>query len=156
MAKAKNLMSSTWTKAAKVRRAFKAGRTRQNDLELTCDLAIHEAYILLLKIRKEMLEVGIKTVSEDLRALFILFSENKKEIELFQMPQHVDGLPKLAAEVFKAEKVNNAQPLGVAIWLRDREAGEPSVWLHSWLTNPDALDDALNAAEIEFDDGSVD
>lgn len=153
MTKAKNLMSSTWTKAAMVRRSFKAGRQRQKDLDYTVDHAIHEACILLIEIRKEMLLAGIRTANEDLRALFILVSDSKGGplVDYEPMPTNFNALPEFAAKVLAKEKAERARPLGVAIEMRDREAKDKSIWVHSWLAYSDVVEEAEAKAESAFE-----
>ena len=54
-AQTKNLMASTWTDAAKVRRAFNAGPRRKSDLKFDdIEEAVLAAYTSFLDLRKAM------------------------------------------------------------------------------------------------------
>jgi hypothetical protein len=143
-----NPMSATWTKAGKVRRAFKAGRQRQKDLRYDSERAILEARILLIEIRRAMLEAEIFKYGEDVRAALVLMTPDDAKADtvyILQMPRKLEDLPELSAKVAKHEKAEKAVPLGVAIWQRDREANHSDVWIQPWLVNPRAALAAIAA-----------
>ena len=153
MTKEKNLMAATWTKAAKVRRALKAGRQRQKDLKYSCERAAIEGYILLIEMRKEMLRAGLK--DEDVRvALILITPESDKEgtIRLFPVSKRLENLPELTAEAVGLERKEGMRPMGLAVWQRDREAKDATVWVQPWLIDAVDLDEARTAAKIFFED----
>ena len=154
-------MASTWTKAAKVRRAFKAGRQRQKDLKYDCERAVLEARILNIEIRKAMIQAGI-TTGDDAKVALVLMTPDSAKINrvyVLTIPRDIAGLPEVAAKAAKLEKAEKAVPLGVAIWQRDREAYDPSelksgieVWMHLWLTSERALCASAEALKAFFNE----
>lgn len=144
--KSANLMAGTWTKAAKVRRAFKAGRQRQNDLLLTPRRAMFEGYILLHEIQDAMREAGLS--ENDVQASLVLMttepSEGSDLICVLPIPE-TKRLPQLYGKLRKLETEERWVPLGIAIQQLDREAYDPRdpksgavVWVQPWLANPRA------------------
>ena len=143
----KNLMASFWTPAAKVRRKFKAGRQRRTDLVYDSERAILEARIVLLEIRREMLEAGIKTTGEDVNVGLILMSPEGAESDhvfVWPMPRKLEGIAALSTKIARCLD-GTVVPVGVAIWLRDREAGDADVWVQPWLVNARAARAAIVA-----------
>lgn len=156
----KNLMASTWTAAAKVRRKFKAGRQRQNDLKYDTERAILEARIVLIEIRREMLEAGIKTAGEDVNVGVILMSPDGAESDhvfVLPMPRKLEGIAALSTKIARCLD-GTVVPVGVAIWLRDREAGDADVWVQPWLVNTRAARAAIVAQKAfkESEGGATD
>jgi hypothetical protein len=137
----KNLMSSTWTKAAKVRRAFKAGRQRQKDLIYSMERAVIECRIVFLSIRKATVDAGIFG-GEDVKVALACMTPEGSELNtvyLLPLARGIDGLAGTYAKAERLEKEENVVPLGVVLWQRDREANDAiDVWVQSWLVGPRA------------------
>ena len=143
--KSTNLMASTWTKAAKVRRAFKAGKKRQKDLVLTPERAMLEGYMLLRDIQKAMSEAGLS--EKDVQAALVLMTTDSSGTDLIyaaKIPE-MKYLPELYGKLRKLEKEGHWVPLGVALKQFDREAYDARdpksgavVWDQPWLMNPRA------------------
>jgi hypothetical protein len=149
----KNLMASTWTKAALVRRKFKAGRQRQKDREITPLVAIHEACILLDDLRNAMREQSLPV--EDVRVALVLMVPNaapdRDLVHVIWVPEP-EELPGLFQRV---AGVGGALPLGLGVWQRDREASEAVVWTQAFLTGPDAVKALIEARKrLANDEGS--
>jgi len=143
--KTRNLMAGTWTKAAIVRRKFKAGRPIQKDRELTSIAAIHEACILLDGLRNAMREAGLSP--DDVRAALALATPETPggEDHVYALPLPAPGkLPVLFTKVEKIEQSGPILPLGIVVWQRDREAEADDsgvrgvVWVQPFLTGPRA------------------
>jgi hypothetical protein len=155
MAKQKNPMAGTWTKAAKVRRAFKAGRQRQKDRVLTPIAAVYEACILLDDLRNAMADAGLER--DDVRAALVLMTPETQDREhvvyVLRMPQP-NQLPSVFAELEKIEKPGKILPLGLAVWQRDRELEDTPgvVWAQPFLTGDRATRALRRAGEL-FRDG---
>jgi hypothetical protein len=156
--KSENLMALTWTRAAKVRRAFKAGRTRQKDLVLTPLRAILEASIFMDGLRAAMREAGLS--DEDVRVGLVLMDEDNDWIYVSPIPRELDGLPKMYGKIKKLE--GSWRPLGIVCGQRDRETethGGPEAWTawgQQWLTDMrsvKALLFARDAAGIKGGEG---
>jgi hypothetical protein len=155
--KSTNLMAGTWTKAAKVRRMFKAGRKRQKDRVLTPTKAIYEACILLDDLRNAMREAGLS--ADDVRAGLVLMTPEAPsgfdQVQALPIPQPKE-LPDLFAKVSRAEKAGLMLPLGIVIQQRDREGEDPkslgATWVEPFLTGPRAVR-ALIEARRAFGDG---
>jgi len=149
----KNPMASTWTKAAKVRRAFKAGRQRQKDRVLTPVKAIYEVCILLDDLRTAMDEAKLPV--EDVGAALVLVTPETPDREnlvyVLRVPEP-KRLPELFSEVAKLEKPGKILPLGVAVWQRDREIQDPEkqgvVWVQPFLTGARAEKALLEARKV--------
>jgi len=137
-----NPMAKTWTKAGLVRRRLKAGKPRQKDLVLSAEEAVLQGYGLLLAARKAMLEEGITTGAEDLKAALVLMTPEKakvSEVQVLGIPREFASLPRLHAKATQLERTEKLVPLGIAFWQRDRETDdEPTVWVQQWLVNPRA------------------
>ena len=128
----KNLMASTWTEAAKIRRTFKAGRPIKKDRVLTLSRAILEACIALNEIRDKMRDAGLP--EEDVQAKLVLASEAGTH-DLVYLPTvpTIQGVPELANRLFTSEV--KWRPLGLAFWQMDREANSAVGWVQPWLTD---------------------
>lgn len=163
--KSANLMAETWTKAAKVRRAFKAGKKRQKDLLLTPERAMFGGYIRLIEIRKAMAEVGLP--ASDVQAALVLMTTDNAGADLIYatpLPE-TKRLPELSGKLKKLEKEGKWVPLGIVIQQRDREACDPkdpksigAMWVEPWLTGPRAVR-ALTAARnaiAKGEEGKID
>jgi len=145
-----NLMSATWTKAALVRRQFKAGRQRKEDLEYDTERAVLESRVIFLKIRAAMSSAGIVTHGDDVRvALAMMTPDTSPEDRVFLVPiGKMENLAKTYAEASKVEAENEAVPLGAIVWQRDREAGGATyVWAQPWRVNGRAARATLAANE---------
>lgn len=156
--RAENPMAATWTRAATVRRAFKTGRKRQNDLEYDMERAVIECRILFINIRKAMLDAGITTTAEDVKVALVLMTPDAAKTDavfLLTVPRNIEGLPELYAKASALEGKKKVVPLGVAIWQRDREASKSiDVWVQPWLTNARAARAAIEARKaFEGSDG---
>jgi hypothetical protein len=154
-------MASTWTKAGKVRRAFKSGRQRQKDRVLTPTAAIYEACILLDELRNAMVEAELS--EDDVQAALVLMTPEtpgrENTIYVLPIPQP-KKLPDLFANVEKVEKPGKILPLGIAVRQLDHEAKDPKdpksgavVWVQPFLTGPRAEHALIQARKI-FADGS--
>ena len=131
-------MASTWTAAAMVRRAFKAGAPRRKDLILSVDRAVVEAWALCNELKSAMRAVSLSR--EDIRAALVLLTgdlddERQEKIYVFPVPD-MAGLPTLHEKVMKLKKETNVFPLGVVFAQYDRETATPdvpAVWVQPWL-----------------------
>jgi hypothetical protein len=137
-----NLMSATWTKASKVRRAFKAGKKRKNDIVLTPKRAMFEAYILLGEVRDAMREAGLPE-SDVQAALVLLMKDGSPGVDLIYIARIPDTqhIPELNRKLKALEKEGPWDPVGVILMQLDREADPKSgsaVWGQPWLVNPRA------------------
>jgi hypothetical protein len=153
-AKTENLMAGTWTKAAKVRRAFKAGPRRKTDLVYDTEEAVLQGYIALLEFRKEMVQAEIFTSADDVKAALVLMSSdpetNAGAVHLLAIPRAIKNLPDLSSKAERLSKRGATVPLGVAFWQRDREQDTKkgkTVWIQPWLVNPCAARAAMAAQE---------
>jgi hypothetical protein len=161
-----NLMASTWTKAALVRRAFNAGPRRKSDREFE-DLedAVLAAYISFRDIRLEMKNAGL--AERDTRAAFVLMTAafegppfNAGAAVMLTIPDTIKGLPDLLKDAERHADKGEMAPLGVVFWQRDRDERakeSKAVWIQSWRVDP-RLQRAANAVRDEFRelDGRVD
>jgi hypothetical protein len=159
--KAANLMASTWTKAALVRRAFNAGPRRKFDRQFE-DLedAVLAAYISYRDVRREMRKWGLPEA--DTRAAFVMMPPffgppfNSGAAVMLRIPDSIHGLPTLLkdAQHYAKEGEGDLQmsPLGVVFWQRDqdeRAKEKESVWVQMWRVDP-RLQRAANAVRDEF------
>jgi hypothetical protein len=155
-----NPMAGTWTKAAKVRRVFKAGARRQKDRVLTPIAAIHEACILLDNLRNAM--QAAKLSANDVQAALILVTPETPHMDfvyVLPIPQP-EKLPELFAKVAKIE--GKILPLGIAVRQIGREPNDLKdpkdpksgavVWVQPFLTGPRAERALLKARQV-FADG---
>ena len=152
----KNLMESTWTNAAKVRRAFKAGPKRRKDKELSTVEAVFEAGMLLHKLRMAMeLDEDPSMSAEDVQAALLLVTPPDREntVHVVPVPQH-KRFSTLFADVERLEKVGKVIPLGVVFRQHDRKAKDHSVWTEPFLTGQRA-ESALRQAEKMFAEGKA-
>lgn len=133
-------MEATWTKAAKVRRAFRAGRPLKKDRIVTPVVAIHEACILLDGLQTAMHEAGLPV--EDVRAALVLTVPNAEQdwdfVHVLRVPEPAQ-LPDLFRRVADVEATGKVLPLGLGVWQRDREADSAVVWVQPFLTGPRAV-----------------
>lgn len=154
-------MAATWTKAGKVRRAFKAGRQRQKDRVITPTVAIYEACILLDELRTAMDDAGLS--ANDVQAALVLMTpetpDRENVVYVLPVPQP-KKLPELFANVAKVEKPGKVLPLGILIRQLDHEALDPkegkvrvALWPQPFLTG-DRATRALKKAGQLFADGS--
>jgi hypothetical protein len=154
-------MAAHWTKAGKVRRAFKAGRQRQKDRVVNTTVAIYEACILLDELRNAMRAEDLSP--DDVQAALVLVTPEtpgrENAVYVLPIPQPTK-LPHLFATVAKVEKPGKVLPLGIAIRQVDREAEDSkdpksgaAVWVQPFLTGPRAETALLQARKL-FADGS--
>lgn len=152
-----NLMSSTWTEAAKVRRLFKAGKPRTKDRVLTPDVAIFETCIMLDDIRSEMQRVGL--LADDVRAYLVVSSEPRSGGEMVLGQIILIPPPKKLPEVFhKVEAIRSPRMLGIIFHQRDRDpkAKAPfTLWVHPFLTGTLAVE-LLQKARDQVAEGKLD
>ena len=150
-------MEKVLTPAARVRRAFKAGRPRQKDRVLTPVQAIYQACILLDALRSAMLEAGL--LADDVRCGLVLMTPEVPSgfdlIQALPIPPPKE-LPDLFAKVERAVEAGVTLPLGIVIQQRDREGEDPkslgATWVEPFLTGPRAAR-ALIEARRAFGDG---
>lgn len=146
-------MASTWTKAAIVRRKFKAGRQRQTDLVLTPTRAVLEGYILLHELQKAMVEAGLP--EEDVHAALVLITPGVPggvdKIYVLPFPD-MNRLPELYGKVRKLHDAAGVVPLGIVVSQTDRETQDPkstgAVWVQPWLTGTRAARALLKARQV--------
>jgi hypothetical protein len=150
-------MAAHWSKAGKVRRAFKAGRLRKNNRVLTPTVAIYEACILLDELRTAMDDAELSP--DDVRAALVLVTPETPGMEnlvyVLQVPQP-KRLPELFAEVAKIEKLGKVLPLGILIRQLERDAADPkagkevdvAVWPQPFLIGDRATRALKKAGEI--------
>jgi hypothetical protein len=159
-AKAENLMAGTWTKAAKVRRAFKAGPRRKTDLVYhDIEEAVLNGYAAFLTIRKEMHMPETLIPEGDVKAALVLMSSTPESnaglVSLLSFPRTIKNLSEMSSKAERLAKKGAMVPLGVAFWLRDREADDPkkgkATWVQPWLVNPRAARAAI-AAQKAFEE----
>ena len=102
-----NPMASTWTKAAKVRRALKAGRPLRKDRSVTPRVAIHEGCILMEKLRDAMHEAELP--EEDVRAAVVLmvphYVPSRDAVHVLRIPES-EELPPLSGSC-RTSKIRN-------------------------------------------------
>lgn len=165
--KTENLMASTWTQAALVRRAFNAGPRRKFDRTFD-DLedAVLAAYVSFLDLRKEMKKAGIPAPARDVRAAMVLMTAtyegrpfNAGVVTLLAIPDTLKGLPELLREAERYTKKGAMAPIGMVFWQRDKDPRakkSATVWVQSWRVDP-RLQRAADAARTAFEeaDGRV-
>jgi len=142
--KSENLMASTWTPAAIVRRKFKAGPRRKVDLKLDVERAFLECRILYTELRDAMIEAGIRTGANDVSVGLILMTPagtaKNRFVKVLPVGGNMEVLAQQARKADQLEKRHGVLPIGVAFWQRDREAGQDETWVRSWrLDNTSAL-----------------
>ena len=142
-------MAATWSRAAKVRRAFKAGRTLRKDRILTSTMAIHEACILQERLRAAMAEAGL--AAEDARVALVLMVPNyvpeRDAVHVLRIPDPKD-LPGLFRRVEEIEEEGRVQTLGLGVWQRDHETGTQAGWVQAFLTGDRAARAMARAKKI--------
>ena len=130
----KNLMAATWTKAAKVRRAFKAGRQRQVDWVMDAERAFIESRLLFINLRAAMVSAGAPTTDAELRVGVVLGTPpGFNEAVVILIPRDSNQI-RMAEAKAENEQEAGRVPMGAIVWLVDRE-GETStsVWVQPWL-----------------------
>lgn len=154
-------MAATWTKAGQVRRAFKAGPPRRKDRVVSPDVAVHEACILRIQLRRAMTQAGLS--GDDVQVGLALMTPNTPDKEdavylLGPVPEP-KRLPELFAELAKIGKQADMLPLGIVIRQVDREVygtksdkEQAAVWPQPFLTG-DRATKALKRAGQMFMDG---
>jgi len=149
-----NPMAATWTKAGKVRRAFKTGRQIQKNRVLTPTVAIYEACILLDEIRHAMSEAHLSP--DDVQAALVLVTpetpDRKNWVYVLVVPPP-EKLPELFANVEEIERPGKVWPLGILLRQVDREAQKEdkvpvAVWPRPFLTGDRATRALKKAGEL--------
>ena len=162
MTATQNPMANTWTKAGKVRRAFKAGRPPSKDRVLTPIAAIHETCILLDSLRNAMAGAGLSP--DDISAGLVLVTPetpgSEDVVYTLRIPQP-DKLPELFTSVAEIQSIGEILPLGIVVHQIDREAYDPAdpksgavLWVHTFLTGERAVR-ALKAARADCGTGKT-
>jgi hypothetical protein len=151
-----NPMAGTWTKAGKVRRAFKAGRPLQKDRVLTPNIAVHEACILREELHRAMQDAQLS--ADDVQVALVLMTPETPSMEntIYVLPVPPPRqLPELFANVARIEKPGRILPLGIAIRQVDHESLNPSdpksgavVWVQPFLTGPRAVNALMHARQL--------
>lgn len=148
-------MTSTETKAAKVRRAFRVGRPEIKNREYDIESAVMTARSLFMEIRKERSLAGIDDWWDDIAvALVLMTPEQTREDRVYLLPisRDFDDLASLYKVAIQLKKTEGVVALGAAFWQLDREAGgEVDVWVEQWLAGPRAVL-AINRARDAFND----
>ena len=146
-------MTSTETKAAKVRRAFRAGRPEIKSREYDIESAVMTARSLFMEIRKERSLEGIDDWWDDIAvALVLMTTEEARKDRVYLLPisRDFDDLASLYKSAMQLKTTEKVVALGVAFWQLDREAGgETHVWTEQWLAGPRAAL-AINRASEAF------
>jgi hypothetical protein len=142
-------MAATWSRAAKVRRAFKAGRSLRKDRILTPTVAIHEACILLERLRAAMGEAEL--LFEDARVSVVLmvpaYLPERDAVHVLRIPEPGE-LPGLFRRVEEIEETGRVQTLGLGVWQMDRETGNTAGWIQPFLTGARAVNGMAKAQRI--------
>lgn len=133
--KTENPMASYWSKAALVRRSFKAGPRRKMDLVYDAERAFLECRILYTELRKAMLDFGIETGASDVSVGLVLMApweSNDRRVYVVPAGGSLDVFAERGRKAERLEKRHSAVPIGVAFWQRDREANQEEVWVRPW------------------------
>lgn len=133
--KSPNLMASTWTPAAIVRRKFKAGPRRKTDLVQDVERAFLECRILYTEFRDAMQEAGIRTAANDVSVGLVLMTPweaKNRYVHFLPVGGNMEALAEQARKANRLEKRDKALPIGVAFWQRDRATGQDGVWVRPW------------------------
>jgi hypothetical protein len=142
-------MAATWSQAAKVRRAFKAGRTLRKDRILPPTTAIHEACILQDRLRAAMAEANLP--SEDVRVAVVLLVPNyvpeRDAVHVLRVPEPSD-LPAIFRRVQELEDDGRVQALGLGVWQRDRDSDSHTGWVQAFLTGDRAARAIAKACRV--------
>lgn len=145
-------MAATWTKAAKVRRVFKAGRPLRKDRVLSPTMAIHEACILQERLRAAMGEAALPV--EDVRIALVVMVPNyvpeRDVVHVLRIPEAGD-LPVLFRRVEEINETGRVQTLGLGVWQMDRETGSAAGWIQPFLTGARAVNGMAKARKILLD-----
>ena len=143
-----NPMAATWTKAAKVRRAFKAGRPLRKDRVLSPTMAIHEACILQERLRAAMGEADLPV--EDVKTALVLMVPNyvqeRDAVHVLRIPEPGE-LPELFRRVEEIDETGGSDP-GAGVWQMDRETGSAEGWIQPFLTGARAASGMAKARKI--------
>jgi len=150
MVAAENLMSSTWTKAVLVRRAFNAGPKRKTDRVLDAEEATLEAYMAFRAFRIEAAKAEI--ASDAARLGLVLWGMERNDFQIVSVPRKLQNIADMFGEVESATSGGETVPLGLLYWLRDDdpkavrtprgahwEGDEPEMlvpavtWVKAWL-----------------------
>lgn len=144
-----NPMAATWTKAARVRRAFKAGRPLRKDRILSATMAIHEACMLQERLRAAMGEADLPV--EDARTALVLMVPNyvpeRDAVHVLRVPEPGD-LPGLFRRVEEIGETGRVQTLGLGVWQKDRETESNVGWIQPFLTGTRAVNGMAKARRI--------
>jgi hypothetical protein len=143
-----NLMASTWTPAAVVRRKFKAGPRRKTSLEMDVERAFLECRILYTELRDAMLEAGIKTAANDVSVGLVLMTPwdaKDRFVKVLPVGGNMEALAEQARKADLLEKRDCVFPIGVAFWQRDRTANQDEAWVRMWRIDGNS---ALALAEV--------
>ena len=153
-----NLMASTWTSAALVRRAFNAGPRRKSDREFEdIEEAVLEAYASFRELRKRMRDAALPP--RDVRAALAFMTAvyegrplNAGVVRLHAIPDTLSALPDLLKAAEKETKHGAMALLGVVFWQRDsdpRTKSSKTAWVQSWRVDP-RIQRAADAARDAF------
>lgn len=150
---AKNLMAATWTKAAKVRRAFKSGKKRQKDHVLTPRRAVIEAYAVIHELRAAMAQAGLP--ERDARGALVFISIEPEQLAYICPIPEPERLPELYGKARELEAQGIWLPLGLLLQQRDSEAANPAdptsgnyMWAQQWLMDARSARALLTARNI--------
>lgn len=127
-----NPMAATWTPAAVVRRAFKAGPRRKTDLVYDVERGFLECRILYIELRNAMIDAGIKTAANDVSVGIVLMDSNNRKAYVIPAGGNLDAFTEWAHKADRLDKKHKVIPVGVAFWQRDRESGQDETWVRLW------------------------
>ena len=150
---AKNLMAATWTKASKVRRAFKSGKKRQKDLVLTPRRAVIEAYGVLHELRAAMALAGLS--EDDANGALVFLNEDQDADSGYVVPlPKPEQMPVPYATARRLEEQTGWLPIGLVLHQRDHEALDPAdpksgayLWAQQWVMSERSTKALLIARE---------
>ena len=152
-----NLMASTWTKAALVRRAFKSGRPRKVDLRLHWKKALLQGLIAQEDIQNAMRDQEL--AAEDVRVSLVLISADLKsgarQAHVWRLPMTLEDVPPIAERIEFLELTERIEAPGLIFLQRDRELEtqipgrfNQEIWTERWLMGEDAQA-AMTKAALE-------
>ncbi len=150
----RNLMAATWTKAAKVRRAFKSGKKRRKDLVLTPRRAVIEAYVVLHELREAMARAGLSET--DANGALVFLSEFQSSDSAYVIPLPApERMPEPYATARRLEEQLGWRPIGLILHQRDHEAFTPAdpksgayLWAQQWVISDRATKALLDARKL--------
>jgi hypothetical protein len=131
-ARTENPMAATWTQAAIVRRAFRAGPRRKTDLVYDVERGFLECRILYIELRNAMIDAGIKTSASDVAVGIVLTDGSNRKAYVLPAGGSLEEFTEWAKKAERLEKRHNVIPVGAGFWQRDRESCQDETWVRLW------------------------